>query len=340
MISWSWPHMSWWPPLILFICISIQSTPLHNLQDTLTLFYTSYEPSSQISHQCPSRRGNLQRQCPGQKPLSFLWRNESLRTLGLWCSWSCLLPHHCQSQLAIWWDWRNCCPELVLISGVGLGIWSSPHVELCSLPPLDFWEVMWILLMCRQLGKSLGEWFHFPFGEMVKPAKECPNKGAPSRGMLGMEKTGKWGVTSGGVRTQMDLELVRHKAQAQGSGAGLRYNGDSCILLSGCGCSLTYIAEGHHHGNTPGQQLNGLCWAHLGQHLLESGISFVNHLCPTPWVPPGLFGLVMLTFCSQFLSLLDDLTFQLGPGSIGFPQKLQGRVIPQPFCLSTGRMTA
>ena len=25
------------------------------------------------------------------------------------------------------------CPELVMVSGVGLGIWLSPHVELCSL---------------------------------------------------------------------------------------------------------------------------------------------------------------------------------------------------------------
>ena len=41
----------------------------------------------------------------------------------------------------------HCCfPESVLVSGVGLGIWSSPHVELCSLPTSTAGEVMRVLL--------------------------------------------------------------------------------------------------------------------------------------------------------------------------------------------------
>ena len=77
----------------------------------------------------------------------------------------------------------------------------------------------------------------------------------------------------------------------------------------------------------PGQQLNSIHSAHPGQHLLESGISLVDHQCPPLSMPPGLFGLLVLAFFSQFLCLLDDLTLQLIPGLIGFLQKLKGRVI-------------
>ena len=76
----------------------------------------------------------------------------------------------------------------------------SPHVELCPLPALISGEVMEVLLMWRCLGESLGVWYHFPFGGMVRPAKECPNKGVPSKRMSCMEKTGKRDIASGGVR--------------------------------------------------------------------------------------------------------------------------------------------
>ena len=39
-----------------------------------------------------------------------------------------------------------CCLKLVLVSGVKLGIWLSPCVELCSLPTSTSWEVMWVFL--------------------------------------------------------------------------------------------------------------------------------------------------------------------------------------------------
>ena len=41
MVLLSWPHPSWWPLLILFICASVQSTSLLKLQDALTLFLYS-----------------------------------------------------------------------------------------------------------------------------------------------------------------------------------------------------------------------------------------------------------------------------------------------------------
>ena len=40
-----------------------------------------------------------------------------------------------------------CCPELVLVSGFKSGIWSSPHVELCSLPILTLLEVTQVHLV-------------------------------------------------------------------------------------------------------------------------------------------------------------------------------------------------
>ena len=42
---------------------------------------------------------------------------------------------------------------------------------------------------------------HLPFGGIVRPAKECPNKVVQSKGMSGMEKTGKGDVAGGRVRS-------------------------------------------------------------------------------------------------------------------------------------------
>ena len=39
-------------------------------------------------------------------------------------------------------DSHLCCPKQVLVSGVKLGVWSSPCVKLCSLPASALGEVM------------------------------------------------------------------------------------------------------------------------------------------------------------------------------------------------------
>ena len=145
-----------------------------------------------------------------------------------------------------------CCLEPVLVSGVKLGVWSSPCVELCSLLTSTSEEVMQVLLMWRQLGESLGEWSCFPFGGMARPAKGHPNKGVPAKGMSGKEDTGGGVVASRGVRTPHGPGT----SKPWGSGAvgqGPDMMETPLILLSGSGCSLTYIAERDHHRNAPGQ---------------------------------------------------------------------------------------
>ena len=94
-----------------------------------------------------------------------------------------------------------CCLELVPVSGVKSGVWSSPCVELCSLPTSTSEEVMQVLLMWRWSAESLGEWSHFPYGGMARPAKGCPNKGVPAKRMSGQEDTGGGDIASGGVGT-------------------------------------------------------------------------------------------------------------------------------------------
>ena len=97
MISWSWPHLSWWPPLMLFICASVQSMPLLDLQDVLTLFlYFLWAILTDIS--LVSQAGEAIPRSSVQVGvwLSFLWTNWSLRTLGPQCSWGCLPLHHHQ----------------------------------------------------------------------------------------------------------------------------------------------------------------------------------------------------------------------------------------------------
>ena len=64
--------------------------------------------------------------------------------------------------------------------------------------------------------------------------------------------------------SKMDLVQQAARLRLRCSGASLRCNGDALVLLSGCGCHLAYIAEGHSHRNASSQQFNGLHWAHLG----------------------------------------------------------------------------
>ena len=46
------------------------------------------------------------------------------------------------------WGISHCgCPESVLVSGVGLGVWSLPCVEVCSLPTSTSGKVTQVLLM-------------------------------------------------------------------------------------------------------------------------------------------------------------------------------------------------
>ena len=71
-----------------------------------------------------------------------------------------------------------CCPELVLVSGVKAGIWSLPHVELCSLPTSTLGEVTQVLLLWGKSSEPLQEWSHFSCEEMVgRLGKGCPTKG-------------------------------------------------------------------------------------------------------------------------------------------------------------------
>ena len=67
-----------------------------------------------------------------------------------------------------------------------------------------------VLTLC-----GLGEWSHFPFGGMVRPAKEHPNMGILSKGMFGMGKTVERTLPVEESEPQIDLQLVSHEAQAQ-----------------------------------------------------------------------------------------------------------------------------
>ena len=101
--------------------------------------------------------------------------------------------------------WRTLClcsPEPVPVSGIKSGIWSLPHVKLCSLPASTLGEVMWVLLMWGWSSEPLGEWSHFSCEGMARRwEKGCSTKGVPDRGMSGREDTGRGEVPGGRVRS-------------------------------------------------------------------------------------------------------------------------------------------
>ena len=210
--------------------------PLLDLQDTLTLFlYFLWAILTDISSVSGQERWSpeaVSRSESTKLPLDELESENtwSLALLGLPAAVS--LSGSADPLVGLeeeLGDFHCGGPELVLVSGVGLGIWSLRHVELCSLLTLTSEEVMQVLLMWEWLVESLGVWSHSPFGGMVTPAKGCPNKGVPSEVMLSMEKTDKGDIIDGG------------------DGPG---NWQAARLSLGAG-SRTWMQWRHHH---PGEQ--------------------------------------------------------------------------------------
>ena len=103
-------HMSWWPPSIFFICVSVKSMPLLDLQDTLTLFLyflwalphgylISVQAGETIPWSC------VQVSNPMKLPQDELESEDtqSLSVLGAAC-------YHCiivRIGWPSWWDWRK-----------------------------------------------------------------------------------------------------------------------------------------------------------------------------------------------------------------------------------------
>ena len=88
-----------------------------------------------------------------------------------------------------------CCPELVPVSGIKSGVWSSPHVELNSLLTSTSGESIQALFLLQSLNELLGEQPHVCWVEVARDSKnECPMEGVPSKG-----RSGRRGMAGGRV---------------------------------------------------------------------------------------------------------------------------------------------
>ena len=201
MISWSYPHMAWWLSPIHVSWASDQKLPLPKLQEVHTLFlyflWAVPRVTSSVSEhvkQSPEANSILELATfsinTSKSDEALLW----LVSLSL--SWSLVLlevpttiPSSGSAVALVWLEEElvGSCPcglELGPASSTNLDVFSSPFVELHSLPTLTSWELTWVCLLYwspRVLLEGHSPFFYV--GLALNPAKKHPTRGVPTRGI-------------------------------------------------------------------------------------------------------------------------------------------------------------